>query len=403
MATPSKVHLDVSESPEYHRPGITQESAKKASELLQENHEIHHIFFNQSGFHNHIAHHLLTIYALNTPPNLLQKQYDNNKSYQRSPEPLMASEVSQMHDPEHFKGFLGNERYYHDFLKFFQDEMEEKGWENVLNEYLFAADERADDMLARLLQLLDEVHTEKSLAEAAKNGLPNRIREGILAKAADTMINIVKQYRVQPGQLEEETAAMTNAAAYFTGAAQHPPKVVKMDFFYMHCINCSIFFSAFLKQSWLSEANKVRLLEWKVRNDLIMYASRGSPNLLLDEVVNYKPKKPSKDAKDPWDDIIDRVRQYEDDGHGAKLVRALAHGQKICEPYEDRESFRIKKNMWLQLGHMAIDSVEGPEPEWVRGCGFDDAWEKVADRPRDSMEAEDHPKQSKAPQGSAYE
>lgn len=62
----------------------------------------------------------------------------------------MASEVSQMHDPEHFKGFLGNERYYHDFLKFFQDEMEEKGWENVLNEYLFAADERADDMLARL-------------------------------------------------------------------------------------------------------------------------------------------------------------------------------------------------------------------------------------------------------------
>lgn len=41
MATPSKVHLDVSESPEYHRPGITQESAKKASELLQENHEIH--------------------------------------------------------------------------------------------------------------------------------------------------------------------------------------------------------------------------------------------------------------------------------------------------------------------------------------------------------------------------
>lgn len=246
-----------------------------------------------------------------------------------------------------------------------------------------------------IVQLLDEVHTEKSLAEAAKNGLPNRIREGILAKAADTMINIVKQYRVQPGQLEEETAAMTNAAAYFTGAAQHPPKVVKMDFFYMHCINCSIFFSAFLKQSWLSEANKVRLLEWKVRNDLIMYASRGSPNLLLDEVVNYKPKKPSKDAKDPWDDIIDRVRQYEDDGHGAKLVRALAHGQKICEPYEDRESFRIKKNMWLQLGHMAIDSVEGPEPEWVRGCGFDDAWEKVADRPRDSMEAEDHPKQSK--------
>lgn len=28
--------------------------------------------------------------------------------------------------------------------------MEEKGWENVLQEYVFAGDERADDMLGRM-------------------------------------------------------------------------------------------------------------------------------------------------------------------------------------------------------------------------------------------------------------
>ena len=123
------------------------------------------------------------------------------------------------------------------------------------------------------------------------------------------------------------------------------------------------------------------MLEWKGRNDVIMYASRGSPDLLLDEIRNYKPKIPSKNQQDPWQDLFARVCRFEDDGHGSKLVRALAHGQRICEPYEDREEFVIKHADWLQLGHMAIDSVEASDgTHWVRGCGFDSAWEKIPDR-----------------------
>jgi hypothetical protein len=55
-----------------------------------------------------------------------------------------------MHEPERYKTYLGKEKYYHDFLLFFQGEIEKSGWENVLNEYLFKGDERADDMLVRL-------------------------------------------------------------------------------------------------------------------------------------------------------------------------------------------------------------------------------------------------------------
>ena len=51
MATSSKVKLSVSQHPEFFVPGITSESADTASELLQENHDQHHIFFNKSGFH----------------------------------------------------------------------------------------------------------------------------------------------------------------------------------------------------------------------------------------------------------------------------------------------------------------------------------------------------------------
>jgi len=55
-----------------------------------------------------------------------------------------------MHDPEKYKTYLGDEKYYRDFLVFFQEEMDKKGWENVLNEYLFKGDEIADDMLVRM-------------------------------------------------------------------------------------------------------------------------------------------------------------------------------------------------------------------------------------------------------------
>lgn len=129
---------------------------------------------------------------------------------------------------------------------------------------------------------------------------------------------------------------------------------MKFDFYYMHCVNCSIFFSSFLKQPWISERNKVRMLEWKGRLDLCMYASRRSPMPLLDEIVHYKPKEPTEQGQDPWIRIFDRSKEHEDDGHMAKLARALANGDRVCKPYEDREHFRIKGKMWSQMGHMGM-------------------------------------------------
>lgn len=52
MASASRIELSLEACGEFHVPGITKESAAKASELLQENHEQHHIFFNAEGFHS---------------------------------------------------------------------------------------------------------------------------------------------------------------------------------------------------------------------------------------------------------------------------------------------------------------------------------------------------------------
>lgn len=55
-----------------------------------------------------------------------------------------------MHNPEKYKAYLGRQKHYHNFLVFFQEEINEKGWQEVVNEYVFKGDERADDMLVRM-------------------------------------------------------------------------------------------------------------------------------------------------------------------------------------------------------------------------------------------------------------
>lgn len=150
MATASHVELTPSTAGVYHAPDISSQSARVASDLLQENHDSYHIFFNQSGFHNHIAHHLLAIYALGASPQELQKAYDDNKGYQRKLKPVQQKNVEDMSDRRKFKEFMGKEKYFHDYEAFFQNEIHAKGWQNVLQEQLFAGDEHADDMLIRM-------------------------------------------------------------------------------------------------------------------------------------------------------------------------------------------------------------------------------------------------------------
>ena len=143
-------------------------------------------------------------------------------------------------------------------------------------------------------------------------------------------------------------------------------------------MNASIFLSTFIKQSWLSDYNKVRMLEWKVRADLAIYASRRAPELHLDEICKYKPVYPAD-----WDAVIARACRIPDDGHASKLVRALAHGAKICAPYHGKKGFIFEIRDWLQMAHMAVDSTEKLQKNgerWIRSAGFSEAWIDVPKR-----------------------
>ena len=90
-------------------------------------------------------------------------------------------------------------------------------------------------------------------------------------------------------------------------------------------------------------------IELKGRLDLCLYASRRSPPLLLEEITNYAPKYDDSS----WNAVFARARAFGDDGHTCKMVRALAHGERVCAPFEgDNPNFRIKGKMWLQLANM---------------------------------------------------
>ncbi|KAB8303177.1 hypothetical protein EYC80_004624 [Monilinia laxa] len=436
MATPRTIKLSTEDIGVFKFKSQDFETATKTSQLLQENHDKHHIFFNASDFHNHIAHHLLTLYGLGASASIIERQYKLNAEYQR-PVILSKSQAPvDMSTPDNFNNYLGNSKYYHDFLIFWQKEIESKGWKEVMKEHVFAGDAKADEILGRMFagflhplihlgfgiefnqpaiiaealaqasvhdnwvykylsdvekkaqpgdktipQLLDEIRADTKLSTAAKWEDGNKIRDGILARAPDEMAKYASQWTVGQGELEAKTAQMINSAVYFTAAAQRPPKQVKFDFYYMHCVNSSIFFTSFNKQDFLTEAQKVRLLEWKVRLDLAMYASRRSPELLLEEISGYFPK--LLEAGDSeWSGLFQRLFEFEDDGHAVKLGRAVAHAQLISQDYEGEDWAKIKDFMWLKIGNMVADSVEDTGETWARSVGFDEAWSKYEDRAR---------------------
>lgn len=445
MATSSKVKLDPSHHPSFYLPSITQEGADKASELLQENHEKHHIFYSSEGFHNHVAHHMLTIYALGAKPEQFEQHYKRTATNKRPMPELHEDVVKEMADPTKFMKYLGQQDHYNDYLTFFAREIEAKGWEKVIAEYCFARDERAEDMLgrlfmgflhplihlgfgvefgqpaiiaealaqaavhgnwmtvyfvqtekaakerkakgekpARLVNLLDEIRGNEKLRTSPDWKDGNKIRDGILVRAPNEMIDIASKFFLEgtsEEELERKTAEMIDAVIYYTAGAQRPPKQVKFDFYFMHCVNCSIFFSAFLKQGWLKPEDKARLIEWKGWTDLAMYASRRAPEILLQEVEMYKPKIPPRDDREPLKEVFERAKEKDDDGHSAKFVRAIAHGKNFTRKYEGQEGFMMNGNLWDKLGHMAIDSVEDSGATWARSVGFDEAWTDFKDRP----------------------
>ncbi|GAA5955384.1 hypothetical protein JCM10213_002868 [Rhodosporidiobolus nylandii] len=96
--------------------GITDESRETVRRCLEENHIRSHTFFNDKGFHNHCAHHLLAAYSMGGTPQLLEDilKLHHETAFKPMP-PMVPVEITEANWTEH----LGDERFYPNYLKFF--------------------------------------------------------------------------------------------------------------------------------------------------------------------------------------------------------------------------------------------------------------------------------------------
>ncbi|KAI0006931.1 hypothetical protein F4779DRAFT_594277 [Xylariaceae sp. FL0662B] len=435
MATAHAIHITLDNTGLWH---IKQNelSAMKATELLQRDLEKHHVYFNQIGFHNHISHHILALYGTGASPEDMERGFDENRSYQRPVMKPHENLVSRLKDWENAKKYIGKEQYYPDFLAFYQTEIEQVGWEKVLSEHLFKGDERSEDMLVRLfagllhplIQLMYGVEWRQpaivamALAQTAvhNNGLrkffldseeasksspkpmppivdlqetarsneklstarfnePHKRGNVVLDQVWDEIVNLAGRVKVKPEELDERTAEMYHAAIYEgVAAALYPGKEPKFDFVLIHHLNACPLFPFINSQDWISTENKIRLLEWKIRLDLLQYADSGCPPLAFDRIVKYVPK---DNGSGPESELLRRIHSIEDDGHAVKLFRAVGVGQKVCEKYEDKDWAKIKGDLWTKAQHLVVESVESPGERWVHGAGVPAAWKDIPDRP----------------------
>ena len=82
----------------------------------------------------------------------MQDQWENNIPYQAPIEKshAAASRSLDLKDPVLFDQCLGDDDCYLDFLRFFENEIAEKGMQGVIREYLLKGDDRANDIFCRM-------------------------------------------------------------------------------------------------------------------------------------------------------------------------------------------------------------------------------------------------------------
>ncbi|KAL4917425.1 hypothetical protein BDW62DRAFT_201857 [Aspergillus aurantiobrunneus] len=405
-----------------HVEGLTQESADRVSELLMINYARYHTLFDAVGFHNHTVHHMLTLFALGATPDEIRAMYDLNIGYQALVQYRPASVVVQLRDRTFFKQCIGDLSYYDSFLRFFQDEIAQRGVPDVVNEYLFSGDEVSNDILGRMhsgflhpmihlgcglefnqpllvaealaagcvhddwpnsflfpteerqkmhpetpskpmLEVMADLHSDPVIRNAVQLTDPlNKISDGLLAKVCDGMVPYLARYRVTPTdeELQRQTVDMVHTCAYMVGAAQCPGKVEALDFVMLHTLTLSVFYTTFLAQNWITNENKARLLHFKVWGDLVTYAGCGCATLYADRITEYHPKRPSEG----WGELIHRASVYGDDGHISKVTRALLHAESLPDP---RPGFPLRKQDFVRMAHLSLDSVERMlEPDQYR-------------------------------------
>lgn len=244
-----------------------------------------------------MLHHILALYGTGAPAQVLQWAFNLRHELQRPVEPRHPDVISRLHESwDHAADYLGNEDHYPDFLAYFQDVINDRGYEQVVREYLLKQTAASDELLVRLhagvlhpliqlmyglewkqpaivaealaqtcvheiegldqllvpsecdatqsssekprmkaiLDIYKDIAADPRFDGATLLSDASKIQDGILKRAKEPMISILRQVRIEDDELEERTAEMFHAIVLIaSSAARRPPHHVKHDFFLM--------------------------------------------------------------------------------------------------------------------------------------------------------------------------
>lgn len=250
-------------------------------------------------FHE-MVHHIMSLFGTGASSSQIQQGYDHNNGYQRPAKTVHQQVVQDLQTWDHASAYLGKEQHYPDFLAFFQREIEAKGWEAVLGEYVLAGTDSADDLLVRLyagflhpliqmmygiewkqpaivaealaqtcvhqahlkeallqaeknadeaygkksekgtmpslVSLYEEVKNDEKLAKSVKMEDDNKVRDGTMVRAPEEMLRVMSKVKVKPEELEERTVEMFNASLYMAASASFHGEKHNKFDFFLMCV-----------------------------------------------------------------------------------------------------------------------------------------------------------------------
>lgn len=286
-----------------------------------------------------------------------------------------------------------------------------------------------------LFTILHCVQQSETIRNSVKWADASNFSDGALTRSLKELNSIFSDYHIPatPVSIDKASAEMTSLSGYFTLTALRPNRAPKVDFFYLHCFNSSIFFRTFnaLPEHSFSLEDKVRLLEAKAKVDIAVYTSLGSPALSVAELEKYTAERAAT-RKTPvaatngaangytngytngainggdddddahgegaWQPLFRAANALtSDDGHVAKVIRAAASAAQVCGPYEEGERWPLRGANWSNAAKMVLESVHVPNAvkiplppdsvrlldslkKWVMVTGFEEAWEGVPTR-----------------------
>ncbi|KAG2073377.1 hypothetical protein BDR04DRAFT_1072712 [Suillus decipiens] len=197
-------------------PGTSPETVATLTHVLKDNHTRYHIFFNKQGFHNHITHRALALYAMGANGSLIEQFYKKDGSLQRPP-----VEPPEAITEENFFEHLGDENFYTAYRSFFGKAFRERGLSATLEEYIFSKkynfiegrDASAQPvMLARFLGGV--FHGLIHVGYGAEMGIPGMVVEG-LALTSMHGYDFLPSHLFEPSGTTAVEEATTRLASLF--------------------------------------------------------------------------------------------------------------------------------------------------------------------------------------------